>query len=536
MEAIFHEQQEGSLCAQHCLNVLLQGQFYSAVDLAELATELDTMERVRMGEMGEDSPEYQRFIQQPSANMDDSGFFSVQVISRALSVWGLELVPLNSSNPAAVRAKASAISATAYICNYREHWFTIRRLGSQWFNLNSLLEGPELVSNTYLGEFLAQLQQEGYDIFLVTGDLPECDADLVLQAVPAVQAAPPRLLGDVESSGAGKRSSVGKAGKGVTWGGQGQVLEGRGGETGSSSSAARDEAAEIEAAMLMSLAETSGSDGGPAQLDSEELARVMAMQREGGWGGEEDQEMEMALRMSQQQPQVVVPEVSEEDEIQRAIALSLEGGGGQGVGQAAGQAAGGAGWGQRLKQQEEEEEMRYKKEQEQALAEEEEQLRKALAMSMDIDEAQPSGASGHSKPAAAATKTTKELDPVQAAWPKMRNPEPGTISAAAPSPVKTGPSGSKTPATMSPPAASGGPKSPAAAAAPGPSAAPAEPVIPTGPGHKLGGAGGTTARGRARPGSSAQPPPTDDPQEIRRRRMAFLDKLQKSPPADQDKK
>jgi ataxin-3 len=42
---------------------LLQGQFYSAVDLAELATELDTMERVRMGEMGEDSPEYQRFIQ-----------------------------------------------------------------------------------------------------------------------------------------------------------------------------------------------------------------------------------------------------------------------------------------------------------------------------------------------------------------------------------------------------------------------------------------------------------------------------------------
>ena len=44
-----------------------------------------------------------------------------------------------------VRAKASAISATAYICNMREHWFTIRRLGSQWFNLNSLLEGPELV-------------------------------------------------------------------------------------------------------------------------------------------------------------------------------------------------------------------------------------------------------------------------------------------------------------------------------------------------------------------------------------------------------
>lgn len=51
--------------------------------------------------------------------MDDSGFFSVQVISKALSVWGLDLLPLSSSNPEAVRAKNSAISANAYICNFR---------------------------------------------------------------------------------------------------------------------------------------------------------------------------------------------------------------------------------------------------------------------------------------------------------------------------------------------------------------------------------------------------------------------------------
>ena len=59
------------------------------------------------------------WFQQPSTNMDDSGFFSVQVISKALSVWGLDLLPLNSSNPEAVRAKNSAISANAYICNFR---------------------------------------------------------------------------------------------------------------------------------------------------------------------------------------------------------------------------------------------------------------------------------------------------------------------------------------------------------------------------------------------------------------------------------
>ena len=124
-----------------------------------------------------------------------------------------------------------------------------------------MLEGPELVSNTYLGEFLAQLQQEGYDIFLVTGDLPPCDADLVLQAVPAVQAEPPRLLSDVATSGAG----AGQAGR------------------TRARPAGRDEEADLEAAMMLSLAETSGPDGAPANIDSDQLARVMEMQRQGNW-------------------------------------------------------------------------------------------------------------------------------------------------------------------------------------------------------------------------------------------------------------
>ena len=50
---------------------------------------------------------------------------------------------------------------SAYICNFRDHWFTVRKLGYQWFNLNSLLTGPELISDTYLSLFLTQLQQEG---------------------------------------------------------------------------------------------------------------------------------------------------------------------------------------------------------------------------------------------------------------------------------------------------------------------------------------------------------------------------------------
>lgn len=55
-------QQEGSLCAQHCLNALLQGQYFSAVDLADIARQLDESERLRMAEAGTQSIEYQRFI------------------------------------------------------------------------------------------------------------------------------------------------------------------------------------------------------------------------------------------------------------------------------------------------------------------------------------------------------------------------------------------------------------------------------------------------------------------------------------------
>lgn len=37
--------------------------------------------------------------------MDDSGYFSVQVISSALDVWGLDLVPFSSSEPLAIEAQ-----------------------------------------------------------------------------------------------------------------------------------------------------------------------------------------------------------------------------------------------------------------------------------------------------------------------------------------------------------------------------------------------------------------------------------------------
>ncbi|XP_031563609.1 ataxin-3-like isoform X2 [Actinia tenebrosa] len=176
MDAIFHEKQEGALCAQHCLNALLQ-------DLASIAESLDDEERERMAEGNPSSEEFQKFLQQPSSNMDDSGFFSIQVICKALSVWGLELIPY--SHPDSQDARENPQNQKAYICNLQQHWFTIRKLGYQWFNINSIKTEPELISETYLSLYLTQLQAEGYSIFVVKGDIISCEADQLLKLFPA---------------------------------------------------------------------------------------------------------------------------------------------------------------------------------------------------------------------------------------------------------------------------------------------------------------------------------------------------------------
>ena len=67
---------------------------------------------------------------------DFGQFGNLKVISRALTVWGLDLVPRDSSDPAAVRAKASPIAANAYICNYR-----CLLICSSSFNYQTFLQG-----------------------------------------------------------------------------------------------------------------------------------------------------------------------------------------------------------------------------------------------------------------------------------------------------------------------------------------------------------------------------------------------------------
>ncbi|KZT72228.1 Josephin-domain-containing protein [Daedalea quercina L-15889] len=187
IELIYHEKQEpGSmLCAQHALNSLLQGQYFSAPDLSTIARELDEEE----AQFDEEN------IGQASANMDDTGFFSVQVLERALQVWGLSLLRWRSERMRPYQEYPHA--QMAFVLNLDQHWYTLRRFGAMspnpdfniehraghWFNLNSSLERPEWISKLYLGMVLQQAEADGYSVFAVVQQNP--DAPLAIPLTSA---------------------------------------------------------------------------------------------------------------------------------------------------------------------------------------------------------------------------------------------------------------------------------------------------------------------------------------------------------------
>jgi len=173
LKTLFFEKQDGALCGQHCLNNAVQYRVFSAVELSTIAQQLDDKERQTMAECGTHTQEYRDFINKPSHNFDDTGYFSVQVLSEALKNLGLELVPFRSDDERAAYARQNPLEQRLLICNMEDHWFSLRRFGNKWVNLNSTLTKPEAYTDTYFTLFLSTLESDGHSLFLVFGNIPE---------------------------------------------------------------------------------------------------------------------------------------------------------------------------------------------------------------------------------------------------------------------------------------------------------------------------------------------------------------------------
>ena len=77
----FEKQSNDRLCGLHCLNNLLQGPFLDIVTLSEIGIELDKIESNLMGVQSQN-------------NVDDDGNYGVQVLEKALNMYGANLTLL----------------------------------------------------------------------------------------------------------------------------------------------------------------------------------------------------------------------------------------------------------------------------------------------------------------------------------------------------------------------------------------------------------------------------------------------------------
>ncbi|CAF4280113.1 unnamed protein product, partial [Adineta steineri] len=93
---IYHEHQQGLLCGQHALNNLLQNPIFSSAALDDIARNLD-IEEISVLEHTPVQLE----------NMDDTGFYNIQVLQRALKAFEIELVPYTSQYPIAKQARSN---------------------------------------------------------------------------------------------------------------------------------------------------------------------------------------------------------------------------------------------------------------------------------------------------------------------------------------------------------------------------------------------------------------------------------------------
>ena len=103
-----------------------------------------------------------------------SGNFFLQVIINALALYDLDVIAYNSSDSHAVAARQNSFRQQAFICNRYDHWFTLRKIGSKWYDLNSLLKDAEEIEDegTHISCFATEQQiNEFAGIFIVSGSI-----------------------------------------------------------------------------------------------------------------------------------------------------------------------------------------------------------------------------------------------------------------------------------------------------------------------------------------------------------------------------
>merc|ERR1719473_1093118 len=154
------------------------------------------------------------------------------VLTRA----GYTMAPIGGDD--GLPASADTAKETAFILNKREHWFSLRRIGMEWFDLNSCMRTPQHYTAADVRFHIRDAIQQGYSVFVVRGAFPKC----------ALEEDSKKLIEAVQGCG--------RPGQGYS------LFAGGGQSLGGSTAAAvpQNDAAAMRAARLARL----GGGGGPA--------------------------------------------------------------------------------------------------------------------------------------------------------------------------------------------------------------------------------------------------------------------------------
>ena len=156
----WEQQRSDQLCAMHAVNALLQAPIYTEIDLGQIGQALDSEER----EMGG---------KRSNQNVSLEGYFSIQVIIRALTIQGITLEYLDHAK--FLSGLIDPTEEVGLIFNLYSHWQTYRKVAGVWFDLNSLneLPGPQVVSSFALSSNIEAMIGSGYTVFLAKGNFRE---------------------------------------------------------------------------------------------------------------------------------------------------------------------------------------------------------------------------------------------------------------------------------------------------------------------------------------------------------------------------
>ena len=137
---------ECGLCA---VNFAIQSQVWNRDSFDDIAQQLNTAENdlVADGEVAN--------------NHDMYGNYTIQVLNGTLNPYGLHLALWDRA--------IDCDTFDCFIMNLVNHWYTIRKIGTYYWRLDSLQNHPIRMSSYDLEAHLSSINFAGYSVFTVTG-------------------------------------------------------------------------------------------------------------------------------------------------------------------------------------------------------------------------------------------------------------------------------------------------------------------------------------------------------------------------------